>query len=100
LSGSGKSITRLYIVFREPREFRTKCNAACAMESVSGQQLVLYLPRPKDHRKRKGQAQPNLVPKHAYGVPGVLIVSRLLAMIPVYLVRSTGHHVATFGVGI
>ena len=69
------------------------------MESVSGQQLVLYLPRPKDHRKRKGQAQPKLVPKHAYGVPGVLIVARLLAMIPVYLVCSTGHHVATFGVG-
>jgi len=33
-------------------------------------------------------------------MPGMLIVARLLAMVPVHLVRSDGRQVAMFGVGI
>ena len=61
---------------------------------------VLYVIRPKDYRKCESQAQPKLVPKHGYGVPGVLIVARMLAMIRMHLVRGTGHRVAMFRVGI
>jgi hypothetical protein len=55
-----------------------------------------YLVRPEDHWKRERQAQPKFVPKHGHRVPRVLGVARILtyicrvlAVIPVHLVRST-----------
>jgi hypothetical protein len=67
---------------------------------------VLYLTRPKDHRKRERQAQPKFVPKHSDRVAGVPSVAgmrtyncRRLGVIPVRFVPSTVTRLSMFGIG-